>query len=93
MPEWAAAAAKFPRRSRRVNAKLALVLALLLPLAGCLHESQLGPFNCEPSTGACRYEILRGDPYDELLLEISYVQGNAPDSSALDLLEQVSIIE
>ncbi len=71
-----------------MNLKLALAMALLLPLAGCLHESQLGPFDCDPSTGACRYEILRGDPYGELLLEISYVQGNAPDSGALDLLKQ-----
>ncbi|HIN08008.1 MAG TPA: hypothetical protein EYM67_00030 [Candidatus Poseidoniales archaeon] len=71
-----------------MNLKLALAMALLLPLAGCLHESQLGPFDCAPSTGACRYEILRSDPYDELLLEISYVEGNAPDSGALDLLKQ-----
>ena len=88
MADAVAAGAKIPRRSRTVNAKLVLVVTLLLPLAGCLHESQLGPFDCAPSTGACRYEILRGDPYDELLLEISYVQSNAPDSSALDLLEQ-----
>jgi len=80
--------AKFPRHSRVVNVKLVLVLALLLPLAGCLHDSKLGPFDCEPSTGACRYEILRGDPYGELLLEISYVEGNAPDSTALDLVKQ-----
>ena len=86
--EGAAAGAKIPRRSRRVNLNLALAMALLLSLAGCLHDSQLGPFDCDPSTGACRYEILRGDPYGELLLEISYVQGNAPDSGALDLLKQ-----
>ena len=29
-----------------MNAKLALAMALLLPLAGCLHDSQLGPFDC-----------------------------------------------
>ena len=73
-------------RIRGATALLAvLAVALLLPLTGCLHESQLGPFDCAPSTGACRYEILRGDPYDELLLEISYVQGNTPDTGALDL--------
>jgi len=71
-----------------VNLKLVLAMALLLPLAGCLHDSQLSLFDCDPATGACRYEILRGDPYGELLLEISYVEGNAPDSGALDLLEQ-----
>ena len=36
----------------------------------------------------CKYEILRGNEYSRLHIEINYVTGNAPDSDALNLLKQ-----
>ncbi len=66
---------------------LLAVLLLALPLSGCLDDIT-GSTSCDPYLGECRYELLQDDPYAKLLIEIDYVQGNVPDSEALDLLKQ-----
>ena len=67
-----------------------LVIATILVLAtpGCLDNLQEKLVSCENITGQCRYEILKGNSYSKLHIEVNYVTGNAPDSDALNLLKQ-----
>ena len=56
--------------------------------SGCLDNLQEKLVSCENITGQCRYEILKGNNYSKLHIEVNYVTGNEPDSDALNLLKQ-----
>lgn len=67
-----------------------LVMAIMLVLAapGCLDSFRESLVSCDNINGGCRYEILRGNEYSRLHIEVNYVTGNSPDSDALNLLKQ-----
>ena len=67
-----------------------LVITVMLAFAttGCLDGFKESLVYCDNITGECKYEILRGNEYSRLHIEINYVTGNAPDSDALNLLKQ-----
>ena len=67
-----------------------LVITVILAFAtpGCLDGFRESLVSCDNITGECKYEILRGNEYSRLHIEINYVTGNAPDSDALNLLKQ-----
>ena len=67
-----------------------LVITVILAFAtpGCLVGFRESLVPCDNITGECKYEILRGNEYSRLHIEINYVTGNAPDSDALNLLKQ-----
>ena len=67
---------------------LTLTLILVLTTPGCLDNLQEKLVSCENITGQCRYEILKGNNYSKLHIEVNYVTGNEPDSGALNLLKQ-----
>ena len=67
-----------------------LVITVMLAFAtpGCLDGFRESLVSCDNITGECKYEILRGNEYSRLHIEVNYVTGNAPDSDALNLLKQ-----
>lgn len=58
---------------------LTAAVVLTVPLGGCFDRS---PFQSAP------YDFIRDDPYGALHIEVDYVDGQAPASSATDLLQQ-----
>ena len=70
-----------------------LVITVMLAFAtpGCLDGFRESLVSCDNITGECKYEILRGNEYSRLHIEVNYVTGNAPDSDALNLLKPKGI--
>ena len=67
---------------------LVITIMLVLTTPGCLDGFKESLVSCDNITGGCRYEILRGNEYSRIHIEVNYVTGNAPDSDALNLLYQ-----
>ena len=58
-----------------------LVITVMMAFAtpGCLDGFKESFVSCDNITGECKYEILRGNEYSRLHIEVNYVTGNAPD--------------
>ena len=67
---------------------LTIAIISVFMASGCLDNLQEKLVSCEKITGQCRYEILKGNSYSKLHIEVNYVTGNEPDSDALNLLKQ-----
>ena len=66
----------------------ALTVILVFTMPGCLDSLKDSVVSCDNITGGCRYEILRGNEYSKIHIEVNYVTGNSPESDALNLLKQ-----
>ena len=65
-----------------------ITVILVLATPGCLDSLKDSVVSCNNITGECRYEILRGNEYSKIHIEVNYVTGNSPESDALNLLKQ-----
>ena len=65
-----------------------VIIMLLLATSGCLDSLKDQIVSCENITGECRYEILQGNTYSKLHIEINYVTDYSPDSGAIDILKK-----
>ena len=65
-----------------------ITIILVLATPGCLDSLKDSVVSCDNITAECRYEILRGNEYSKIHIEVNYVTGNSPESDALNLLKQ-----
>jgi hypothetical protein len=65
-----------------------ITVILVLTTPGCLDSLKDSVVSCDNITGECRYEILKGNEYSKIHIEVNYVTGNSPESDALNLLKQ-----
>jgi|TARA_B100000959_G_scaffold135941_1_gene142806 hypothetical protein len=65
-----------------------ITVILVFTMPGCLDSLKDSVVSCDNITGECRYEILRGNEYSKIHIEVNYVTGNSPESDALNLLKQ-----
>ena len=65
-----------------------IIVILVFTMPGCLDSLKDSVVSCDNITGECRYEILRGNEYSKIHIEVNYVTGNSPESDALNLLKQ-----
>ena len=65
-----------------------VTVILVLTTPGCLDSLKDSVVSCDNITGECRYEILKGNEYSKIHIEVNYVTGNSPESDALNLLKQ-----
>ena len=65
-----------------------ITVILVLTTSGCLDSLKDSVVSCDNITGECRYEILKGNEYSKIHIEVNYVTGNSPESDALNLLKQ-----
>ncbi len=65
-----------------------ITVILVLATPGCLDSLKDSVVSCDNITGECRYEILKGNEYSKIHIEVNYVTGNSPESDALNLLKQ-----
>ena len=65
-----------------------ITVILVLTTPGCLDNLKDSVVSCDNIIGECRYEILKGNEYSKIHIEVNYVTGNSPESDALNLLKQ-----